>query len=77
MTSAIKKVDQAVVLTVGNSVNGSFKGGDAVFSLKNNATGYGPAGPMVPQSIIAQVNAQERLIAAGKVVPTTVIPSKL
>jgi basic membrane protein A len=77
MTSAIKKVDQAIVLAVGNLVNGKFKGGDAVFSLKNNATGYSSTGPMVPRSIIAQVNAQEQLIAAGKVVPTTVIPSKL
>jgi basic membrane protein A len=77
MTSAVKKVDQAVVVTVGNMINGSFKGGDNIFSLKNNATGYSPAGPMVPQSIIAQANAQEHLIAAGRLVPTTAIPPKL
>jgi basic membrane protein A len=77
MTSAIKRVDQAIVLTVGNAVHGAFRGGDTVMSLKNNATGYSPAGPMVPQSIIARVNAQEQLIAAGKLVPTTDIPSGL
>jgi basic membrane protein A len=77
MTSAIKKVDQAVVGIVGDVVSGSFKGGDHTFSLKDDATGYGTVGSMVPPSIIAQVNAQEQLIAAGKVVPTTVIPSKL
>jgi basic membrane protein A len=77
MTSALKKVDQAIVSIVGKTVSGTFEGGDNNFSLKNNATGYSAAGSMVPRSIIAQVNAQEQLIAAGKVVPTTVIPSKL
>jgi basic membrane lipoprotein Med (substrate-binding protein (PBP1-ABC) superfamily) len=77
MTSAIKKVDQAVVVTVGNMINGSFKGGDNIFSLRNGATGYSTVGSMVPQRIIDQVNAQQQLIAAGRLVPTTVIPSKL
>jgi basic membrane protein A len=77
MTSALKRVDQAVVLAVRSVVKGTFRGGDNIFSLKNNGTGYGTVGSMVPQSIIAQVNAQEQLIAAGKVVPTTVIPAKL
>jgi basic membrane protein A len=77
MTSALKKVDQAIVGIVGDVASGSFKGGDINLSLKNDATGYGTVGMMVPQSIIAQVNAQARLIAAGKLVPTTVIPAKL
>jgi basic membrane protein A len=76
MTSALKRVDQAVVLTVRDVVHGTFKGGDIVFNLKNNGTGYGTVGSMVPQSIIAKVNAQQQLVAAGKVVPTTVIPAK-
>jgi basic membrane lipoprotein Med (substrate-binding protein (PBP1-ABC) superfamily) len=62
---------------VGNVVNGAFRGGDNLFSLKDNATGYGPVGAMVPQSIIDQVNEQAHLIASGKLVPTTVIPAKL
>jgi basic membrane protein A len=77
MTSALKRVDQAIRLTVGQAVNGTFRGGDNIFGLKNDATGYGMVGSMVPRSFIAQVNAQERLIAAGKLVPTTVIPSHL
>src|SRR5581483_9899338 len=77
MTSAVKRVDQAVLLTVGKVIAGKFKGGDNQFSLKNNATGDGTVGAMVPASIKAQVAAQAKLSAAGKVVPTTVIPSKL
>jgi basic membrane protein A len=77
MTSALKRVDQAIALMVGNVVNEAFRGGDNLFSLKDNATGYGPVGAMVPQSIIDQVNEQAHLIAAGKLVPTTVIPAKL
>lgn len=77
MTSAVKKVNMAVLLTIAAVKNGTFKGGDSEFSLKNNATGYGTVGKMVPASIIAQVKAQAALIASGKIVPTTVIPSNL
>jgi basic membrane protein A len=77
MTSAVKKVDKAVLLTIGKVINGKFKGGDNQFTLKNNATGYGTVGAMVPASIRAKVAAQAKLIASGKIVPTTVIPSKL
>jgi basic membrane protein A len=74
MSSAVKKVDQAVLLTVGKIASGKFKGGDNTFSLKNNATGYGKVGSMVPKSIVSQVEAQEKMIASGKIVPTTTIP---
>jgi basic membrane protein A len=77
MTSAIKKVDQAVLLTIGNLVNGKFQAGDNTFDLSKGATGYGTVGAMVPKSIIAQVQAQAKLIASGKLVPTTVIPKQI
>jgi basic membrane protein A len=77
MTSALKKVDKAVLLTIGRTQAGSFKGGDNLFSLANAATGYGKVGSFVPNSIILQVAAQAKLIASGKIVPVTVIPTKL
>jgi basic membrane protein A len=77
MSSALKKVDKAVALTVGTVVAGKFKGGDNLYTLKNGATGYGKVGAFVPKAIVAQVQAQAALIASGKIVPTTVIPSKL
>jgi basic membrane protein A len=73
MTSAVKRVDQAIVLSVSKLVDGTFRGGDNIFDLQNHGTGYATVGSMVPQGIIDQVNAQEQLIAAGKLVPTTVI----
>jgi basic membrane protein A len=73
MTSAVKKVDQAIVRTIGRLVAGKFRGGDNIFDVRNQGTGYETVGSMVPQTIVDQVNMQERLIAAGKVVPTTVI----
>jgi basic membrane protein A len=77
MTSALKKVDKAILLTIGNVQAGKFSGGDNLFSLKNGATGFGAVGSMVPASILAKVNAQAKLIASGKIVPVTVIPTNL
>ncbi|HWE60401.1 MAG TPA: BMP family ABC transporter substrate-binding protein, partial [Chloroflexota bacterium] len=77
MTSAVKRVDQAILVTIGKVIAGTFKGGDNTFSLKNNGTGYGKVGSMVPMSILSQVKAQKTLIATGKLVPTTTIPAKL
>ena len=77
MTSAVKRVDQAVLLTVEAVKNGKFKGGDNTYSLKNGATGYGKVGKFVPSSIIAQVTARQKLITAGKIVPTTTIATNL
>ncbi len=75
LTSAVKKVDQAVLETIGALATGKFKGGDNSFNLSNSATGYGTVGKMVPQSILAQVQARAKLIASGKIVPTTAIPA--
>ncbi len=77
MSSALKRVDQAVLLTVGAVMHGTFKGGDNIYSLKNGATGYGVVGKFVPSSIVAQVRAKQALIAAGKITPTTTIPTNL
>jgi basic membrane protein A len=74
MTSAVKKVDAAVTQTIGALATGKFKAGDNSFNLSTNATGYGTVGSMVPKSIVAQVAAQAKLIASGKLVPTTIIP---
>jgi basic membrane protein A and related proteins len=41
MTSALKKINEAVVQTVKKVDDGSFKGGDTLFDLKVNGTGIG------------------------------------
>jgi basic membrane protein A and related proteins len=41
MTSAVKKIDQAVLQTVKSVQDDAFKSGDTVFDLSNNGTGIG------------------------------------
>ena len=74
ITSAIKKVDVAVFLTIQNVKNNSFKGGDNEFTLQNGATGFAPPNSVVPQSIVQQVNAIADQIKSGQIVPPTDIP---
>src|SRR5919199_2012679 len=50
LTSATKHVDQAVFLTIEDVKNGTFKGGNAVFGLKDKGVGLGKVSPRVPKS---------------------------
>jgi basic membrane lipoprotein Med (substrate-binding protein (PBP1-ABC) superfamily) len=65
----LKKVDQAVSLTVRDTARGHFKAGDHRFTLATNSTGIGKVSSVVPASIIAQANQYKALIASGKIVP--------
>lgn len=67
MTSALKKVDQAVFVISKRVKKGTFKGGDNFFSLKNGATGYSTDTHHVPAGIKNQVAAIAAKIKAGKV----------
>jgi len=74
LTSALKKVDQAVSLTVRDALRGHFKSGDHRFTLATSSTGFGKVSPLVPASIVAQANQYRALIASGKIVPPENIP---
>lgn len=76
LTSAMKRVDQAVLLTTkefkANPSN--FKGGfDAIFNVKNNGIGFAPINAKAPKRalILKKVKAIEKLIARGKIKPPT------
>jgi basic membrane protein A and related proteins len=70
MTSAVKRVDNAVFQTAQAVKNGKFKGGvDAVFNLKNGGVALGKISPRVPKSIVTRVNALKPLIIKGKIKP--------
>jgi basic membrane protein A and related proteins len=74
LTSAVKRVDQAVYLTAQAVKNGKFKGGtDAVFNLKNGGVGVGKINKSVPKAFITKMNSLKPLIIAKKIKP----PSKL
>jgi basic membrane protein A len=67
ITSALKKVDQAVFTAIKRVKNGTFKGGDNIFSIKNGATGYATDTHHVPAGIKSRVAAIAAKIKAGKI----------
>jgi basic membrane protein A len=73
MTSALKKIDQAVVQTIKRLKDGQFKAGDTVFNLKVNGTGIGKTNA-VGGKYVGQVNKVAADIKSGKIsnIPTTV-----
>jgi basic membrane protein A and related proteins len=74
MTSAVKRVDQAVFLTARAVKNGTFRGGrDATFNLKNSGVGVGRIDARVPRAFIRRMNALRPLIVSKKIRP----PAKL
>ena len=75
MTSALKKVDVAVLTAILAAKSGTAKGGtNATFGAKVNGVGYGKWSPKVTASIKAKVAAQYKLLKAGKIkgIPSTV-----
>jgi basic membrane protein A len=74
LTSAVKRVDTAVFLAIKSVVDGTFKGGNIVFGLKQNGVGVGKISPKVPKSEVAAVNKVRAEIISGKIknIPTVV-----
>jgi len=74
LTSAVKRVDTAVFLAIKSVVDGTFKGGNMVFGLKQNGVGIGKISPKVPKSEVAKVMQIRADIIAGKIknIPTEV-----
>lgn len=74
ITSALKRVDQAVAITVHRLMNGQFKSGKQVFSLQQDATGFSTPSSVVPQKIINQVIDLRTKIHSGEITPPDTIP---
>jgi basic membrane protein A len=75
LTSALKRVDTAVFLTIKDVKAGKFHGGrNAVFGLHDNGVGLGTISPKVPKKDISAVHRVAQEIIAGKIanIPTTV-----
>jgi basic membrane protein A and related proteins len=74
LTSATKHVDVAVFKAIQSVKNGTFKGGNVTYGLKDNGVGLGKINPRVPQSEIALVEKIRQEIVSGKIknLPTTV-----
>jgi basic membrane protein A len=77
LTSAIKKVDSGVFLTIQAAAGkgGTFKGGNnATFGVAQGGSGIGSISPKVPKAIRTKVLALQAQVKAGKVknIPTIV-----
>jgi basic membrane protein A len=74
LTSAVKRVDVGVFLTVKAAQAGTLTGGtDLVFNLKNGGVSLGKISPKVPAAFRARINALQKQIIAG----TLKVPAKL
>src|SRR6266550_5584758 len=67
LTSATKRVDVAVFKAIESVVNGTFKGGNVTYGLKDNGVGLGKINARVPKSEIAQINKIRAQIIAGTI----------
>jgi basic membrane protein A len=75
LTSAQKKVDRAVYLTIESVKNGTWRGGrNAVFGLDEGGVGLGKISSKVPDEDVKVVNAVARQIVTGEIgdIPTEV-----
>ena len=74
ITSALKRVDHVVALTVQRLQGGQFHAGQQVFSLQDDATGFSMPSSIVPQDVINQVLDLRIKIRNGAITPPDTIP---
>jgi basic membrane protein A len=74
LTSATKRVDTAVFLAVKSDKDGTFKGGNVTYGLKDNGVALGKISPKVPKSEVAKIQQVRADIISGKIknIPTVV-----
>jgi basic membrane protein A len=74
LTSAVKRVDNGVFITIEDVAKHRFRGGtDLVFDLKNGGVGLGRTSPKVPKDVMAKVDALKQQIIDGKITPPTTV----
>ena len=74
ITSALKRVDHVVALTVQRLQSGQFHAGQQVFSVQDDATGFSMPSSIVPQDLINQVLDIRVKIRNGALTPPDTIP---
>ncbi len=77
ITSAVKRVDRALQLTLERLAAGTFTPGPVYFGLAEDAMGFAQPSSVVPQSILIQLGRVQADIRAGTVTPPAVIPPGL
>ena len=74
ITSAIKRVDRAVALTIQRLQSGQFRAGKQMFSFLDDATGFSTPSSVVPQDLINQVLDIRAEIRSGTITPPDTVP---
>jgi basic membrane protein A len=74
ITSALKRVDRAVALTIERLKKGQFKPGKQMFSLQDDATNFSTPSSVVPQDLINQVLDIKTKIRNGTITPPETVP---
>lgn len=74
ITSALKRVDRVVSLTIQRLQSGQFRPGKQVFSVQDDATSFSMPSSVVPQDIINQVLDLRGKIRSGAIVPPAIVP---
>jgi basic membrane protein A and related proteins len=72
LTSAVKKVDRGVFLTIALAKSGKFKGGvDGLNNVKNGGVGYGKVSTKAPNraALTSKLKLWSKQIASGKIKP--------
>ena len=75
LTSAVKRVDEAVFQTIASAVDGTWQGGrNSVFGLADDGVGLGKISSKVPGEDVDAVDAVREQIVSGEIadIPTTV-----
>jgi basic membrane protein A and related proteins len=76
LTSAVKRVDNGVFITIEDIAKKQFKGGtDLVFDLKNNGVGLGKTSPKVPKDFMDRIADLRQQIVDGKITPPATVKS--
>jgi basic membrane protein A and related proteins len=76
LTSAVKRVDTGIYLTVKSVIDGTFQGGqDLVFNLKNDGVGLGKTSPKVPKDFLSKLDDLKQQIIDGTIVPPATVKS--
>ncbi len=74
ITSAVKRVDRAVAITIQRLQSGLFRAGKQVFSFQDDATGFSTPSSIVPQDVIDQVLDIRAKIRSGEITPPDTVP---
>jgi len=75
ITSALKRVDRAVAITIQRLQSSQFKSGTQTFSMQDDATNFSTPSSVVPQDIINQVLDLRAQIRSGAITPPDTVPA--